>query len=87
MTKQPHPFAGRPYVILTGDRTEPPPLEEVMKPGAVTAVFTVKAGALSVFEAGPMPRTYLDNGVPVIVVFEDAADARELHRKIQEGAK
>ncbi len=87
MTPQPHPFGGRPYVILTGDDTEPPPLEEMMKPGAVTAVFTVEAGALSTFEADPSPQAYLENGVPVVVVFDDEADAQELHRKIQECAK
>ena len=87
MTPQSHPFGGRPYLILTGDNTEPPPLEEVMKPGAVTAVFTVESGALSVFEADPAPHAYLENGVPVVVVFDDEADARELHRRIQEGAQ
>ncbi len=87
MTLQPHPFGGRPYIVLTGDGTEPPALEKVMKPGAVTAVFTVEAGALAVFEADPLAHAYLDNGVPVVVVFDDEADALELRRKIEDGAQ
>lgn len=87
MTPQSHPFGGRSYLVLTGDGAEPPPLEELLKPGGVTAMFTVEAGALSVFEADPLHRAYIENGVPIIVVFDDAADARELHRKIQEGAQ
>ena len=58
-----------------------------MKPGAVTAMFTVEAGALSGFEVDPLRQAYLENGVPVVVVFDDEADARELRRKIQEGAQ
>ena len=57
-------------------------LRDIGKPGTMSAIFMVDAGALEEFTADPMVKTYLDNAVPVVAVFEDAADAVPLERLI-----
>jgi hypothetical protein len=51
------------------------------KPG-LSATFYVDAGAVNEFMADPWVQAYYDNDVPIIVEFEDVADALELERRL-----
>ena len=85
MNTHPAPFGGRAYIILTGDGSKPPALDDIYKPGSISTLIEVEAGGLPAFEADPWVKGSLKNGVPVIAVFDDEADAIALHEKIRRG--
>jgi hypothetical protein len=66
----------------------PPPgktfstLAEVLQPGEMSAFFVVEAGKLDWLEKQrKLIEIYLGNSVPVVLSFEDEAEAREAHRR------
>jgi hypothetical protein len=74
---------GRAIVVIAAG--EPPALEDIGKPGMVSAFFEVDAGALAALERDDWFQTCLLSGLPVVVSCDDAADASVLHEKIQRG--
>ena len=72
-------------IVVLAEGHDPPPLEEIGKPGTVSMVIDVEAGGLAAFEANATVRACLRNGVPVVAVFEDEVEARELRLKLVQG--
>ncbi len=69
-------------VALTGNGGEPRPVEEILTTAGVSAVFEIEAGALDRFECNSCLRFHFTEGVTVIAVFDDIADALELQHRI-----
>ena len=72
-------------IVVLAEGHDPPPLEEIGKPGTVSMIIEVEAGGLAAFEANAMVKSCLANGVPVVAVFEDEPEARELRLKLAQG--
>jgi hypothetical protein len=52
----------------------------LMTPSLLSAIWSVERGCLDAFSNDPALGKYEDNGIPVIVVFEDADDFCRLER-------
>ena len=69
-------------LVLAPEGQEVPTLEEAFAPGSVSALFRIDAGELADLERQAAAiEAYLAHQVPVILEFEDAADAYELQRR------
>jgi len=63
--------------VVTGDDSEPPPIDGLFSRPRVSALFEVPAGGLMAFARDPMPKVYLAEGVVVVIAFESEADASQ----------
>ncbi len=69
-------------VMILTNGTEPPSPEELAKPGAVFVTFSIPTGGLDGFRGNAAVSAVLAAGLPVVAMFDDAADAESLRSDI-----
>jgi hypothetical protein len=60
-------------------------IAEALAPGGVLAMFVVESGALSIFLSEERVGRYVDDDIPVVVVFASEADAVQLMSLLPNG--
>jgi hypothetical protein len=78
-----HVPEGGGVLVLVGPDQPAFDLNDLSKPGTVTAYWYIDAGAGEEFLSNPWVAGYLSNRIPVIAVFECRSDAEAVERRVK----